>query len=116
MNREGFYKIEYRGGSGAGVGMIVLDTGEVVGADIAGGSYLGSYAFNVQTNMIDVDAIVEIAPGAWAVTGHAAGSTPLRFPLQASIPKGQIAGYPISAQTPLGPIQFRLTWLRGFPT
>lgn len=43
MNREGFYAISYEGTAGAGFGVIVLDTGELVGADAMGGEYDGTY-------------------------------------------------------------------------
>ena len=56
--KEAFYSITYAGATGSwGFGMIVLDTGVIIGADVAGGRYDGSYQFNKQTNMIDASEL-----------------------------------------------------------
>jgi hypothetical protein len=34
--------------------MLVLDTGTVVGCDVAGGTYDGTYEFNQSTGMLDI--------------------------------------------------------------
>ena len=61
--KEGFYSITYTGASGDwGFGMIVLDTGQIIGADVAGGRYDGQYQFNQQTQMLDASIRLIVPP------------------------------------------------------
>ena len=115
MNREGFYSIVFQGQAGWGAGMLVLDTGVVVGADPVGGQYDGKYQHNPQTNCLDVDVMVTIPPGVWSVNGVTAGTQPVKFPVKASIPTGHFTGFVHTANTPNGPIQIVMNKIRGFP-
>jgi hypothetical protein len=70
MNREGFYSIYYQGQAGLGVGMLVLDTNIVTGADPFGGRYDGTYQFNVQANSLDIDVVLRSRPAlGWSAAG-----------------------------------------------
>ena len=106
----------FTGRAGWGGGIIVLDTNLVVGADAGGGSYDGTYIFNPQTSMLDIDVTVTMAPGTSSVVGATAGTTPMKFPLKLSMPSGTLTGFKHTAQTPMGPIALTLTKIRDFPT
>ena len=81
----------------------------------SGGHYDGTYQFNPQTNNLDIDAVVTIPPGVWSVNGVAAGNQPIKFPVKASIPRGQLTGYRHTVSTPNGPIEIVLNKIRDFP-
>lgn len=115
MNREGFYSIIFQGRTGWGAGVIVLDTGVVVGADPFGGTYDGTYIYNPATDRLDIDVVVTMAPGTEAVTGVAAGASPVKFPAKLSIPRGNVTGLKHTATTPSGPIDLVLNKIRDFP-
>jgi hypothetical protein len=116
MNREGYYSIVFQGSAGWGAGMIVLDTGLVIGADPFGGKYDGTYTYNPATQCLDIKATVTIAAGGWSVNGVVAGSQATTFPVVASIPRGHVTGFQHTVQTPNGPINIVLNKVRDFPS
>ena len=73
---EGFYSITYGGAApglgGIGFGVIALDTGKVIGADVAGGRYDGVYEFDQTTSMINATVNVTVPAGVALVTGFPA--------------------------------------------
>lgn len=116
MNKEGFYSIQFRGAHGNSVGILVLDTNVVTGADPYGAIYDGTYHFNVATGNLDVTATITIPPGLIAVTGVAAGNAPVKFDLSVSIPRGTLTGSKHIAKMPDGrPVEFILNKIRSFP-
>ena len=44
--RDGMYGVEYTSVAGAGLGVVILDSGRVFGADPFGGKYDGDYTYN----------------------------------------------------------------------
>ncbi len=113
--KEGFYSIVFIGeGGDKGVGLIVLYTGLVVGADEAGGKYDGTYEFNPRSEMIDIDIVVTIPPGVQTVMGAPALPEKTQFPIKASFPR-ETPEHPIQVNTPFGPIKVVVRFLRGFP-
>ena len=112
--REGFYKFEFLGATGLGFGMFVLDTGMVVGADIAGGKYDGKFAWNTRTECIEIDVAVQIPEGVQTVQGVIAGSGGLRFQARCSFPR-KPDNVEVEAETDLGPALVRIHQIREFP-
>lgn len=112
--REGFYSITYGAAAGQGFGMIALDTGRVVGADVVGGRYDGSYQFNPRTGMLDLDVMVTVPPGAWVVQGGQSRPTSWTFGIKAAVP-AETPSHAISVHTELGPVAVIFRFLRPFP-
>ena len=112
--REGFYLVEYVGWAGGGHAIMALDTGVVVGVDISGGLYDGTFKWNEQTQLLDVDVWVQIPEGVGLVQGKVAPRGGLRFDVQCSFPRdpdNQI----VQAKTDFGPVNLRVRLLRPFP-
>jgi hypothetical protein len=50
MSREGFWKVGFTGISGDGLGILVFDSGMVIGAGLGGGTYDGTYRVDPATD------------------------------------------------------------------
>lgn len=113
--KEGFYSITFAGTTGNwGTGILVLDTGMVVGADAAGGTYDGTFAFNTRSELIDIDVVVGIPAGIQTVQGAPVSPVDTSFPVKASFPR-ETPKHPILVTTPLGPVSIVIKFLRAFP-
>ncbi len=111
--REGFYKVEYAGQADSGFALLALDTGAVVGADWAGGRYDGTYRWNEQTQLLDMEVVVSVPEGVQVVQGHMAGPGGLKFDARCSFPRDPESRI-VEAATDLGPVAVRITLLRAF--
>lgn len=87
-----------------GFGILVLDTGMVVGADAVGGMYDGSYIFNSQTHLLDVNVEVFIPAGISIVQGNPPAPQPYKFPINVAIARDLGKEQPIRVPTPFGNI------------
>ena len=114
--KEGFYSIVYQGTMGFGFGMLALDTGVVVGADVAGGTYDGSYAFNPMTNSLDIYVEVSIPAGVSLVQGIAAQPDAYTFPVSFGITRDLGKEQPVTIPTPYGNVAVVLKKIRDFPS
>ena len=113
--KEGFYSITYTGASGDwGFGMIVLDTDQIIGADVAGGRYDGQYQFNQQTQMLDASIRLIVPPGAPLVQGVPPQPKEWTLEFQVSFPR-ETPETPVQLDTPVGPVNVVLRYLRSFP-
>lgn len=113
--KEGFYSIVFTGIDGSGAGMLVLDTGRVIGADVGGGTYDGTYEFNEDTRMLDVDVTITIPEGHWSVTGKQAVGAPLSMTVKASLRRDLGAEQPMRLETSDGPVNVVFKMIRDFP-
>lgn len=112
--RDGMYGVQYGSVAGAGLGVIILDTGRVYGADAGGCKYDGAYIYNEKTGLADLDLKLTFAPNAQAVFG-------IRNPYEWSInvkasldPRVDVGNLQI--KTEIGPsIQARYEYLRPLP-
>lgn len=112
--REGFYLVEYVGLAGAGNAIMALDTGIVIGVDITGGLYDGTFEWNEQTQLLDIDVRVQVPEGVVLAQGNVAPPGGLVFGVQCSFPRNpdnQI----VEARTDFGPVNVRVRLLREFP-
>ena len=113
--KEGFYSIAFTGQTGdSGFGIIVLDTLRVVGADVTGARYDGTYAYNQQTGLIDVDLKLTVPPGVPLVQDIPARPEEWSFDFTASFPK-ETGETPVGVNTPFGPVNTIIRYLRAFP-
>ncbi len=113
--KEAFYSITFVGASGSwGFGMIVMDTGKIIGADVAGARYDGSYQFNKRTNMIDASIKLTVPAGVELVQGTPAQPNEWTLEFQASLPP-DTQDTPIGIDTPAGPVNVVFKHIRDLP-
>ncbi len=114
--KEGFYSMTYTGQIGSGFGMVILDTGIIVGADILGGTYDGEYAYNEKTGMLDGKIKMTIPAGVSLVTGAPPMPNPHTQEFSVSLPRDLGGEQPVEIQTPTGPVVIVFRKVREFPT
>src|SRR5687767_11268168 len=85
--KEGFYRLEFLGAAGVGVGVIVLEWGMIVGADAGGVIYDGTYSYARREELLDLELTVRVPPGASLVQGVPALALPHSFWARARIPR-----------------------------
>ncbi len=113
--KEGFYSVEFVGHTGdSGFGMFVLDTGQVVGADVAGALYDGTYQHNAKTDTVDATINLTVPPGVSLVMGVPAQPKEWTLELNVSFPR-ETSKTPIRVQTQYGPVNAVIRFIRGFP-
>jgi len=115
MNREGFYQIAFSGVADSGFGILVFDTGAIVGVDVGGVTYDGTYSYNQRSDEIDASIDVWVPPGVPLVQGARPTTDSFRFVLQASLPRDLGKEKPVRVETPLGPVNVVFKKLRDFP-
>ena len=109
---DGFYSAYFTGAHGSGYAVFVMHRGVIVGADPAGGSFDGHYAFNDDTQTFDGTIIMKASAGTVLVTGAQVGSEPVQFPIPVRLPRDFDNGQVIGVETPTGPINVTLHKLR----
>src|SRR4051812_34762836 len=115
QTREGFWSVYYAGVFGNGMGIIVLDSGMVVGADVTGGIWEGEYQFNSETRQLDIRLTVALPPEILsAVTGQES-KVGFREQYQFSLPREMNEEVTHNIQTALGPINAVFKKIRDFP-
>ena len=115
MDPEGFWVVQFAGAADRGFGILVFDRGMVVGANVAGGQYDGTYNYNAETDMLDIDMTVKMPPNVLTVQG-VISRRELVFKAQASIPRDAWDAKPFVAQTDLGPVNATMRKIRDHPT
>ena len=112
--KEGYYRVDYQGMEGLGFALIALDNETVVGVDVAGGTYDGTYTWNTQTERLDVKASVWVPEGAQTVQGIVAPSGGLKFWVKCSFPR-EPDDELITATTEHGLVSVQIRLIRTFP-
>jgi hypothetical protein len=113
-SKEGFWLVEYRTQFGEGIGVIVLDTGEVIGGDNAGGTWDGNYGVD-ENGKLMANFTVNLPPNVFStVTGHC---SPSGFSESYSVELPKTMGDPRTYQlkTGLGVIDVTFKKVRDFP-
>ena len=113
---SGFYAIYYTGVSGSGIGVIVINNGIIVGADMLGGRYDGNYTQSAIAGAYDAKVRITIPPGTSLVTGALAGPQPLSMDVTMVLPANLGGEQPIRIETPTGPVNVIFRKLRDYPT
>jgi hypothetical protein len=113
---EGFFQIAFTGTAGSGFGMLVLQKGVVVGADVAGASYDGSYTENELTGQLDFEITMNAPAGVTPVQTGIPLTSPISLPIKASLLRDDIGTEkPTLVHTPLGPVNVLFKKIRDFP-
>ncbi|MCB9964778.1 MAG: hypothetical protein H6855_01695 [Rhodospirillales bacterium] len=101
---DGFYSMFFTGMSGAGLGMLALKDGEILGADAAGATYDGGFKISEEGRVVG-KVTLTVPPGGHLVTGAAAGSEPASWDIPLDLPKDFGTGKAsIQIKTPTGPV------------
>jgi hypothetical protein len=113
---DGFFRITFTGTAGSGFGMLVLHDGVIVGADVAGAKFDGSYTDNSSTRALDFRVTMSAPAGITPVQTGIAVTEPINLPISGSLPLEDITSEtPTLLETPLGPINVIFKKLRDFP-
>ena len=112
---NGFFAIYYTGVGGSGIGVIAIRDGVIVGADMTGGRYDGTYSENPGTGNFDAKIRMSYLPGTSLVTGALAGPQPLHLDMTTTLPVDLGSEKPLRLDTPTGPINVIFRKLREFP-
>lgn len=108
---EGFYSITFRGASDWGMGMLILQKGQVVGSDAGGVQYDGTY--QDIGDSISINITMTVPPGVPLVQGIPARPQKYTVPIEATLSKHAIeSSQPILLQLPPGPINVIFRQLR----
>lgn len=112
--KEGFYSIAFAGATGAGFGIIVLDTDLVVGVDATGVKYDGTYAFSPRSGKLEAHLKLTVPAGVALVSGAPAQPQEWSFEIDAAFPR-EASDEIVSVMTKFGPVDVVINFLRGFP-
>jgi hypothetical protein len=113
---DGFFRIAFTGAAGSGFGMLVLHSGVIVGADVGGATYDGSYTVSSATQALDFQITMNAPAGITPVQTGIALTAPISMPITGSIPQENITSEtPTLLETQLGPVNLILKKLRDFP-
>jgi hypothetical protein len=113
---EGFFRIAFTGATGSGLGILLLRSGSVIGADTGGATYDGSYKENADTHTLEFVITMSMPAGVSPVQTGIPLATPMSVPISASLLQDDIGGAkPTLVQTPLGPVNVLFTKIRDFP-
>ncbi len=115
-SKEGFYSVTFAGHADYGFGIIILDTGVVIGADVGGVLYDGIYDFNHKTEMLDVSVTLTVPPGVPLVMGVPPQTIEYKFKIVTSLPRTLGNETPITIDTPSGPVNVIFKKIRDFPS
>jgi hypothetical protein len=108
---DGIYTITFRGATGWGMGLLLLQYGTVTGADSAGALYDGR--FQDETDSLVLDVKMTVPPGVALVQGSIPRATPYEVPFRASISKRAIEfSEPTLIDLPPGPVNVIVKCLR----
>jgi hypothetical protein len=109
---DGIYSITFRGRTDWGMGMLLIQSGIITGADSGGVLYDGKYIDNGDSVALDVK--MTVPPGATLVQGTPARSTAYTIPIQENVPKSALAaGTPVLLNLPPGPVNVIFRKLRA---
>jgi hypothetical protein len=111
---EGMYRFDYQGKEGAGLGVLILARGRAFGSD-GGVQYDGTCEPSAaQPGYVDVHLQLTVPPGVPLVQGVPAQPVAYSFDLDCSFAARGVTGFRV--ETPFGPVQGEVTFLRSVPT
>jgi transcriptional regulator with XRE-family HTH domain len=110
---DGMYKLDFRGAQGEGVGVLVLDRGRVYGSD-EGVLYDGTYELSpIKSGYVDAKLYITVPSGIGLVQGVPPQPMQYGFDLECSFMAGGASQFAV--QTPFGPVQASMSFLRPIP-
>ena len=114
---DGIFRLAYTGTEGTGFGLLVLLNGSIVGADVSGGLYDGTYSEDLQTGKVRFSLNVAAPAGVPLVQTGVAPTSPVNIPITAYLDRDDLSSEkPILIKTHLGPVNVLFTKIRDYPT
>lgn len=111
---DGFYSSLFSGKAGEGSAMFILSDGVLTGADPLGVCFDGHYEADPGGGFSG-RVTVKVPPGAEVVQGVTSGPDGITYEVDVKIPADFASKPFISLATPLGPVNFKLTYIRAIP-
>lgn len=111
---EGLYRVDYVGSTGDGFGTLVLERGRAFGSDVGGVRYDGSYTPSTDhPGCVNVHLHLTVPPNVPLVVGMPAQPMSYGFDIDCTFAsRGTTV---VTVQTPFGPAQGRIAFLRAVP-
>jgi hypothetical protein len=110
---EGYFRIAFTGSAGSGLGILVLRDGVVVGADIGGVSYDGTYTEDVATKDVIFNVTMSAPAGVTPVQTGVPLAAPASIPLAGAIKQDDLRdNRPTLVNGPLGAVNVIFTKIR----
>jgi hypothetical protein len=109
--KEGFYLVSFTGHFDSGSAIMVLDSGNIVGADVGGCQYDGIYQSNEETGLIEASITLTVPPGTALVVGVPAQSHEWQLKFTATF-KSEMPEHIIRVETSKGPVNALIKFLR----
>lgn len=109
---EGFYVAYMTGMAGNSVILFVLRKGKIVGADIGGMKYDGTYKANPDGEGYKFSVAYVVPAGATLITGAPPSPTPQTIPLTFDLPNQFANGRVITIETPRGLVNAKFEKIR----
>lgn len=107
---NGFYSAFMSGEDGQGYALLVFKDGRIVGADPLGVTFDGHY--EDANDGWSGEVLVKAPPGGTLIQGVTPGPSGIVYSVPIRLP-ADFQGQPfIHIETPLGPVNVKLTWLR----
>lgn len=112
---DGFFLMTFTGAVGSGFGIIVLRNGTLVGADVGGATFDGTYSENPSTQTLTLQITMNAPAGMVPVQTGIPMASPTALSFNASVAKDDIGmERPTLIETPLGPVNVIFRKLRDF--
>jgi len=112
---DGIYSAKMTGSEGQGLVIFIFSKGTVIGVDLMGGQFDGSYSLSQDGTTIDVDVTVKIPPNTLVIQGASVGSAGLTYNVPVKLPSNFGELEFIKIDTPLGPVNVKFECLRALP-
>jgi len=109
---DGFYSVYITGTGGNGIIVLVLRDGLIAGADPFGVCFDGRY--KLTDKGCSAAIAVHAPPDGFLVQGVSTGPSGVNYELTTHLPIDFLEKEYISISTPLGPVNAKFKWLRGF--
>jgi hypothetical protein len=110
---DGFYVSYFTGVAGTSLGLFLFKDGTVVGADVGGGRYDGTYRISEDGRSILAEIEFKLSVGHPTITGIAADAEPITISVPLSLPVDFNHNDVHRIETPIGPINAKLEKIRG---
>jgi hypothetical protein len=111
---DGFYSAYFTGAKGNSLGLFVFENGRIIGVDVGGIEYDGTYAVDANRGLVTGKIVFIVKPGHALITGAQANADPLRYEFALSIPAGFADGRVVQIDTPTGPVNARFEKVRDW--
>lgn len=113
MAVDGFYVGYFTGAAGNGLGMFVFKNGVIIGVDVLGVRFDGTYRLTETSTAYLISAIVTAPAGGQLVQGVSTGPTGLTYQVDATVPVDFENANFLTIPTQFGDVNVRLRKLRG---